>query len=203
MEHPVRPGHAHFHWTDHSRSDQEPKPKVGSSSGLTCVTCGFALALMNLDLVIAALEDQSHESVSDLLDDDQTVFWVDWRHEDDAIPNDCESILRTGDLSGELLQTAAHPGFEIYVCYKGKRTKVPLTVSGADRHITICTLNEALKPDYEVRFCIASYGSDTLAFLPLATSTWAELEQSYGERVGELFYKIAAQPNLFTDELDF
>jgi len=29
---------------------------------------------MNLDLVIAALEDQSHESVGALLDGDQTVF---------------------------------------------------------------------------------------------------------------------------------
>jgi hypothetical protein len=32
---------------------------------------------MNLGLVVAALEDQSEESVSALLEDDQTVFWVD------------------------------------------------------------------------------------------------------------------------------
>ena len=158
---------------------------------------------MNLDLIIAALEDPSNESVNALLDDQQTVFWVDWREEDDAIPNYCESILQTGHLSGELVQVDAHPGFEIYVCYQEKRIKVPLTVSASDRHITICTLNHALVPDYEVRFCIASNGNDTLAFLPLPLTTWAELEERYGDRVGELFYKIAPRPNLFTDSLNF
>jgi hypothetical protein len=97
----------------------------------------------------------------------------------------------------------AEPGFEIYVRYKDKRIKVPLTVSPADRHITICSLNEALAPDYEVRFCINSNGSDTLAFLPLPTSTWAELEEGYGERVGQRFYKIASRPNPFTEALEF
>src|SRR6476620_12415117 len=102
---------------------------------------------MNLDLVIAVLEDPSEQAVSALLEDNETVFWIDWRHEDDAIPNDCESILQTGQLAGELVNVESDPGFEIYVRYKDKRLKVPLTVSAADRHITICSLNEALAPD--------------------------------------------------------
>lgn len=56
-------------------------------------------------------------------------------------------------------------------------------MSTDDRHITICLLNEALAPDYEVRFCIDSNGSDKLAFLPLPTSTWQEMEK---DRVNEL-----------------
>ena len=54
-----------------------------------------------------------------------------------------------------------------------------------------------------MRFCIDSYGSDTLAFLPLAANTWAELEERYGDLVSDLFYKIAPRPNLFTEALDF
>jgi hypothetical protein len=68
-----------------------------------------------------------------------------------------------------------------------------------DRHITLCSLNEALKPDYEVRFCIDSNGSDTLSFLPLPTSTWKDLEANYGEAVGQRFYQLKDRPNLFTD----
>jgi hypothetical protein len=156
---------------------------------------------MNLDAVIAALEDESGQTVTELLDDQGAIFWVDWRQFDDTIPNDCESVLKTGQLSGELLRGEKGP--EIYVCYKDKRVKVPLTLSHADRHLTLCSLNEALAPDYEVRFCIDSNGSDTLAFLPLPTSKWAELEKRYGERVHDLFYKIAKKPNLFTDTLPF
>src|SRR5262245_14316392 len=100
--------------------------------------------MMNLDLVIAVLQDPSEEAIGALLDNNETVFWVDWREEDDAIPNYCESILQTGQLSGELVEVDADPGFEIYVSYKNKRVKVPLTVSGADRHITLRSLNEAL-----------------------------------------------------------
>jgi hypothetical protein len=111
--------------------------------------------------------------------------------------------MQTGELSGELVEIDDDPGFEIYIAYKEKRIKVPLTVSPQDRHITLCSLNEALAPDYEVRFCIDSNGSDTLAFLPLPTTTWAELEQKYCDRVGALFYKIADRPNLFTDPLPF
>jgi len=158
---------------------------------------------MNLNHVIAALEDESGAATQALFDDTETIFWVDWRHEDEGIVNDCEGVLQTGELAGELVNIDAKPGFEIYIQYKDKRLKVPLTVSGADRHITICTLNKALALEYEVRFCIDSNGSDTLAFLPLATTKWAELEERYGERVNELFYKIAEKPNLFTDPLDF
>jgi hypothetical protein len=158
---------------------------------------------MNLNVVIAVLEDPTPETIETLLQDEETVFWVDWREDDDAIPNYCESILQTGQLSGELINVDGDPGFEIYVRYNDKRVKVPLTVSPADRHITLCSLNEALAPDYEVRFCIDSNGSDTLAFLPLAASTWAELDEGYGERVAQHFYRIAPRPNLFTEALEF
>ena len=175
----------------------------GAGFHLDWASCVDWIHGMNLNVVNAAVEQPCQESIEALLENEQTVFWVDWRHEDEEIANDCEAILQTGRLSGELVETDADPGFEIYICYKDKRVKVPLTVSPQDRHITLCSLNEALAPDYEVRFCIDSNGSDTLAFLPLPTSTWAELEGRYGGRVDERFYKIASRPNLFTDPLPF
>src|SRR5262252_8101964 len=130
---------------------------------------------MNIALVTAVLESHSQSAIEALFSDRQTVFWIDWRQEDDSIPNDCEAVLQTGSLSGEIKEVDTEEGFEVYVKYRGKRVKVPLTYSGADRHITIYAINFMLRPEHEIRFCIDSNGSDTLAFLPLPTATWNQL----------------------------
>lgn len=69
----------------------------------------------------------------------------------------------------------------------------------ADRHITLHTLNELLKAAFEVRVCVASNGSDTLAFLPLPADDWSALERRFGAKVAKHFRRIEQRPNLFTD----
>ena len=156
---------------------------------------------MNGQLVFDLLAAPAEESIRRLLDDEATVFWVDWREEDDAIVDACETVLATGELAGELVETDSDEGFEVYVRYGKTRLRVPLTFSGADRHVTLLTLNEALSPDFEVRFCRDSAGSDTLAFLPLPVPLWDDLERRFGGEVGRRFARLAARPNLFTDEI--
>ena len=158
---------------------------------------------MDISKIVAVLESHTENSVRALLDDDTTVFWIDWRQEDETIAESCELILQTGHLSGELAEVDSDEGFEVYLQYRDQRLKVPLSYSGDDRHITLCALNRALAPEYEVRFCIDSNGSDTLAFLPLECKKWCELEAQYGEAVAKRFYKIAERPNLFTNQLPF
>jgi hypothetical protein len=145
------------------------------------------------------LQSPSEDNVSALLDDDSAVFMVDWREEDDAIVEYCESVLGTGSLSAELVDIDDDPGFELYITYAGDRAKVPLVAGPEDRHITLYTLNQVLAPDYEVRVCVDSNVSDTLAFLPLAATDWSALESKYGEAVAERFKRIEEKPNLFTD----
>ncbi|BBO34071.1 hypothetical protein [Lacipirellula parvula] len=145
------------------------------------------------------LQTPSEAHVAALLDDDDAIFLVDWREEDDVIIEYCESILRTGSLSAAIIDVDADPGFELYIEYSGKRSKVPLVVGHEDRHITLYSLNQALAPDYEIRVCVDSQGSDTLAFLPLRSAHWSTLEQTYGRLVDKHFRKITQQPNLFTD----
>jgi len=58
-----------------------------------------------------------------------------------------------------------------------------------------------LRGEYEIRFCADSAGSDTLAFLPLSTKQWVELETRHGNDVSKRFHKIEVKPNLFTDAL--
>jgi hypothetical protein len=158
---------------------------------------------MNIERVRAVLESPTEQAVQALLDDESAVFWVDWRQEDESIADACEEVLGTGRLSGEYVEADTDEGYEVYIRYGDRRVRVPLTYSEADRHVTLCALNEALAPDTEVRFCVDSNGSDTLTFLPLPTAQWAELERQYGRVVGERFYRIAARPNLFTDPLPF
>lgn len=158
---------------------------------------------MNRELITRLIESPTEDAIEALFDDKDSVFWVDWREEDDAIVEYCESIIQTGNLTSEVVDADNDAGFEMYINYKDKRAKVPLAIGTEDRHITIVTLNEVLTPDFEVRFCIDSNGADTLAFLPLATGEWRELETQYGESLAKRFYKLQMKPNVFTDPLPF
>jgi hypothetical protein len=158
---------------------------------------------MDIQRVQAVLESPTAQAIRALLDDPSAVFWVDWRQEDETIADDCEQVLQTGHLAGELVEVDSDDGYEVYLQYRDRRVKVPLSYSGDDRHITLCALNRMLAPEYEVRFCIDSNGSDTLAFLPLSCEQWAALERRYGEAVGHRFYKLAERPNVFTEPLPF
>ena len=145
------------------------------------------------------LSTGTEAAVDALLADQDIIFHVDWREEDDAIVRYCEDILQTGDLTAELVDTDADPGFEIYISHRGQRVKVPLVVGPQDRHITLYTLNELLKPAYEIRVCVDSNGSDTLAFLPLPAADWSAVERRFGAKVAKHFRRIEQRPNLFTD----
>jgi hypothetical protein len=158
---------------------------------------------MNVNFITSVLESGSEEAIRDLFDDDDTIFWVDWREFEGDIVRYCEAVLQTGRLTYEWVQTDKPGKRDLYISYNGKRIHVPLTGGPGDRHLALCVLNQVLAPDYEVRFCIDSNGSDTLAFLPLPSAKWTELEQQYGMAVSRHFYRFAERPNLFTDPLSF
>ncbi len=158
---------------------------------------------MNVDLIKNVLRTSSDEAVTALLDDEDTVFWVDWREEDDVLAEYVEGILQTGELSAEELDADNDAGFELFVHYQDRKIQVPLEINEGDRHVTLLALNQVLTPDYEIRFCIDSNGSDTIAFLPLATDQWQALEAEYGDAVPRHFYRLQTKPNLFTDPVNF
>src|SRR5688500_773949 len=118
------------------------------------------------------LQNETEEALQDLLAKQDGVFLVDCREEDDEIVRACEDILKTGDLAAEVVEVDADPGFEMYISHRNQRVKVPLVVGYEDRHITIHTLNELLKPTFEIRVCVGSNLGDTLAFVPLPAVDW-------------------------------
>ena len=158
---------------------------------------------MNLKLVTAVLESGSKEAIRAMFDDETTIFWVDWREFEGDIVRYCEAVINTGSLTYEWTKAAEAGARDLYISYGGKRVRAPLLNNSGDRHIALCVLNQVLAPDYEIRFCIDSNGSDTLAFLPLPPVKWTELEQRYGAGVSRHFYRFTERPNLFTDPLPF
>lgn len=126
------------------------------------------------------------------------VFWVDWREEDDAIIEYCEKCLKTNSLSAEIKQTSDE--LELVINYENSIYKEKVI----DRDSTIISLNEIIKPKYEIRFCKVSDGSDTLAFLPLANQEWLQLIETYGEqKIGQCFEPINKDSTMFNKEYNF
>jgi hypothetical protein len=158
---------------------------------------------MNLDLITRVIQSPTDATIEELLDDETTVFWVDWREYDSEIIGMCESIIQTGSLSAEEIDADNEAGFDLFIRYQDRRVQVPLEIGEQDRHITLVTLNETLNPDFEVRYCIDSHGSDTAALIPLPCQVWKELEQQHGDAVAKRFYKLQSTPNIFTDVLPF
>lgn len=154
---------------------------------------------MNTNIIERFLSSPTEKNIEKLLNSQDTVFWVDWREEDDAIVEYCERILQTKQIDSELQDIEEEPGFQFSIVYKGVTVIVPLVAGPEDRHITLYALNQAIAADFEIRFCIDSAGGDSLAFLPLSISQWGELEERFGNTVAEHFAKIEARPNLFTE----
>lgn len=142
------------------------------------------------------IETESFEELSALKS--QMIFWVDWREEDDVIVEYCEKCLNTGTLHAEM----GYSGDELLLTINYKDQA--FTEKVIDRDPTLIFLNRILQPDYEIRFCKGSDGSDTLAFLPLSKAEWAELENIHGkEKLERLFETINENTQMFSKEWDF
>lgn len=130
-----------------------------------------------------------------LLDDDQAVFWVDWRSDDAEIVAACEAVLGSGRLTCEAGDTD-----DLTITFGERRLPVPLTQSVHDRHHTLMALNRVLSPDYELRLVAASDGADTLAFTVLPRREWVRLTDRFGqEQVDTAFRPLRDDQDVFTN----
>lgn len=110
----------------------------------------------------------------------------------------CEKRLKTGALHAEM----TYCGDYIFLTIKYKDQTFKEKV--IDRDPTLIFLNRVLQPDYEIRFCKDSDGSDTLAFLPLSKAEWESLESIHGkEKLENLFETIHQDTQMFSKEWDF
>lgn len=104
-----------------------------------------------------------------------SLVWVDWREDDTDIVKNTARCLQTGELSAE-----SQPCGFLEILFRRKATVIAYPQGIADRNITLTTLNRILSPEYQIRFCESSLGSDTLGFVVLASRCWQKLEKEFG-----------------------
>ena len=77
----------------------------------------------------------------------------------------------------------------VLISYKGQEYNIPYQEDETDRNITMITLNKALAPDYQIRFCDVLVGNYAFVFLPLPAEQWRELEREFGRETITRFFK--------------
>ena len=190
--------------------------------------------MSNLALIRQVLEIPTEEAIRALFADRETIFWVDARYEEVEIIQNCQRFLQNGRVTLEYADVVneadyeaySDAPYETYICYGDKRLLVQIDpIDYYDSHHMLCMLNEALRPDYEIRFCIDSVRSDiqsqlpktswnsaaelprddevieTLGFLVLPTNAWKLLEREFGEDVQNRFHKLNFENDLFEEVL--
>lgn len=117
------------------------------------------------------------EKNGDLIED--INFGVDWRGYDEDVINDCENILKTKTLKGELIDTeitSKNPdGIELYIHYKGAKVLVKHE-EFISRWATITTLNKVINDEYQLRQLRASIDTDTFDLVVLSHKEWQIIE---------------------------
>ena len=121
---------------------------------------------------------------------------MDWREDDADIVSSCAKALELKSLTAEWRDE------DLFIIFDGREVRTPLQIDVADRHITICTLNDVLSPKYEIRFLVFSHRSDTLGFAALGVADWRELEEANQAVVEESFIDPRKLPNLMTELTD-
>lgn len=128
----------------------------------------------------------------------EVAMWVDWREFDEDIIRYCQDILQDENLKLEIDEDIVESrGIDIYIIYKGVKSKINYDEDKTSRDKTLIALNEAIKEDYQLRFCIESDGSDTLCFVPLSVQQWKYLEEKYPKKVNEKFTPITSNSEFF------
>ncbi len=136
------------------------------------------------------IEDGDDRTFFDMFSGDQgdeIVLWVDHREDDADIPKMCESILRTGALDGYWSDDGT---LDLIISYKDANHRVEYPGGIADRDTTMIALNRIIGDAFELRYCTASEGNDTVAFLPLSSEQWHMLKSSYPDKLATLFTRV-------------
>jgi hypothetical protein len=142
-----------------------------------------------IDHIVEYVEDGDPRTFSDMFYgdfDDEFVMWVDHRESDDDIVKMCERVLKTNALDAWFDDET----LDLIVEYRGIRHRIEYPNDFADRDTSIIALHKIVQPEFELRYCTASDGSDGAAILPLRADEWQKLEARCGEKLHRFFEPI-------------
>jgi hypothetical protein len=157
----------------------------------------------DMDLIEAVLREPTKENIRALLEDDLTVMTVKKDEDVMLVAWNVDLYFSTGELDAKWRDFEPDDGrpSELVLGFKDKRLQVPLTQTPADRHITLCTVNEILAPEYEIRYCIDTPDGADPVFMPLTREEWAQLETAHGPAVARHFLKLTRDRDVFAEQV--
>ena len=142
-----------------------------------------------IDHIVEYVEDGDPRTFDEMFYgnfDDEFIMLVDHRESDDDIIKMCERVLNTGELDVRVDDDT----LDLIVDYRGIRHRIEYPDGWVSRDTAISGLNKIIQPEYELRYCTASDGSDTAAILPLKREEWHALEARCGETLYRYFEPI-------------
>lgn len=148
-------------------------------------------------LLASYLNQPTPEQLVELTEED-LVFWVDWKEDDEDIVDDIASRLDGDELFAETIDADSSRGYDMVLRYNDHDTIVSYDEKEAERDLTLQAIGEAVDDDYSLRFCRYSVGGDTLAFIVLPNEDWKQLEEEHGvARVEQLFETVGEGSRMF------
>ncbi|TCI01300.1 hypothetical protein EZV61_18675 [Corallincola luteus] len=139
--------------------------------------------MRDLKSVVAAVNEYSDESIDEVSETseeiiDEELIIIDWREYDDAIVETiAEKVSSTDQMSAELLDG------ELWVYFNDERYKLPLTMSGHDRYVTISSLAWLLRDKYDFWLMAINIEDDTHQILITSKVESEKLNDEYKEFV--------------------
>ncbi len=142
------------------------------------------------------------KTLKDFWDNDE-IIWIDWsEYDEDIIHYVNERIGNTIEITNE--ENGKDYGEDIIIKYKDKSLLIPYE-DEMDRDTTIISINEIIKPDYEIMLFLDSLKSDTLGFIVFEAGSLENLKSEFSkELIFKYFLPIKKESqmfNIFVDEL--
>jgi hypothetical protein len=160
---------------------------------------------MNKQFARKLIDHPSNEVLKQLFDGVDGVFWVDWREADENIVDLVAQLVGNDKSSQDRLLSPFWKDGKLYVKFRAELTEIPLKFEPGEQYITLAAINNAISPEYQIRYISASEGGDAVAFMILTAHALSELVGEFGTKVGEalqtvdqdsMYFKQAANEKL-------
>ena len=123
------------------------------------------------------------------LDDDglfESLIWIDWRSFESDVVDAFSQELPDSDAI-----TCVDDEDPREIVHRGTTYPIPLTLSGKDRYVMICSIIELLKDRYTVFVDRESYrGADTHGFLLLTNEEATTAARQHGDWLNRTFERV-------------
>lgn len=117
---------------------------------------------------------------------DKHISWIDWRSTEEEV------VCAVRDQIKKPLEFVwPDEGYEgsYFIKWKGHAFALPLTISGVDRYVTICSLAEILKEEYTFFLRNGFEASDTHGLLVVSNESSKVLRETYDDWLNQNFKK--------------